>query len=134
MLKVSWLHRLLRITPGRMPRWVLSSSRCGGFDLLGLVGSLITFIWFFRYRTAMSLVAALVIMPVLFFAMMPIVNCERLARARRRRNECVFCGGALEKQMSENLPVCACRHNSANMSQPQDASAVARYSSPPDRE
>ena len=37
MLKVSWLHRLLRITPGRAPRWLCSPSSCEGLDLFGMV-------------------------------------------------------------------------------------------------
>ena len=126
MLKVSWLHRFLRIKPGRVPKWVGSPSSCGGLDLFSIVGAVILFLALFLCRTSILLAAALVILLVLFiiFAMMPFEACERLARARHRRNECIFCGRALEKQPSENLQVCGCHPDTANKPQPQSGSPL----------
>jgi hypothetical protein len=100
-----------------VPRWVCSSSCCG-LDLFSIVGSLIIFIMVVHSQTAISFAAAIAFLLVMIFATMPIVTCERLAHARRRRNECVFCGKALEKRESENFRGCECRHDPTNTPHP----------------
>jgi cobalamin biosynthesis protein CobD/CbiB len=111
MLKVSWLHSLLRIAPGRTPKWVCSPNSCTGLDFLSIVCALIFILAIFLAYTHLMLAATIVALLVLFVAavMMPFEACERTARARRRRNECVFCGRVLENQSLENPPVCGCR-------------------------
>jgi hypothetical protein len=125
MLKVSWLHRVFRFKPGRVPRWVCSASSCEGLDLFSVVGSVIFLLALSLFRTRTLLATGLVILLVLYaYPMTRFYNCERLARARRRRNECVFCGRALEKQSSENLQVCGRCPDTANTPQPQSGTPL----------
>ena len=111
MLKVSWLHRFLRIEPGRAPWWVCSRDSCAGIDVLSFVGSLISLLAMLLCRAHALVAAALAILTVMFaiYAMIPFETCERRARARRRRNECIFCGRALESQSPESFQGCQCR-------------------------
>ena len=91
--------------------------------MFGIVGGLVIVIVVMRYQTWISLAVAIVaILPILVFAAMPIAACERLARARRRRNECVYCGSALGNRPLEDCGICACRDHPANNPQPQSGS------------
>jgi histone acetyltransferase (RNA polymerase elongator complex component) len=71
--------------------------------------------------TAIGVVILLVLLVI--FVMMPFESCERLVRARRRRNECVFCGGAVDKRSSENSKVCSCHADGEESLEPQNGLA-----------
>jgi hypothetical protein len=88
------------------------------------VGSVILVLAVFLCRTNIFLPVALVILLVFYatLVIIPFEACERRARARRRQNNCIFCGRALEKQFSDNPPVCGCRQDAANTPQQQSDS------------
>jgi hypothetical protein len=94
--RTTTLHRLLGITPGAAPSWLCSPEGCRSFDLL--------------QATELVLFAGVVVLGVVrsswwpLLAVIPAMACfelrvhtpfeshERLWRARRRRDECPWCG------------------------------------------
>ena len=118
MLKVSWVHRILRIKPGRVPKWVCSPSSCAGLDLLSVVGSAVLLFALLLSRTSVVPAVALAVLLVWYviFVMIPFESCERSARARRRRNECVYCGRSLGKPTPESSLICGCSPHAVNPS------------------
>jgi hypothetical protein len=109
MLKVSWLHRVLHINPGLLPRWVCSYNRCGaGVNAFSALGSLMIVAAIILFRISLVAALALVALSALYgwFVVLPFEACESSARARRRRNECINCGRPLQQECSGSRGTC----------------------------
>jgi hypothetical protein len=97
----SQLHKRLGVTPGDIPAWLMST-HCEGFDLMVVIagipffagiacvglafGSSFWFVWL-----PLS-VACFTTVGLLCWAMEKLYAPERLARARKKRGECIWCG------------------------------------------
>ena len=103
----SWLHRMLRIEPGRVPRLLCAESECYGVDLLSLVAAVVVFAAVFLWRYSWYLSIACMATAVLFVCLdYSFRSRERLARARLRRGECVYCGAKWDKGASNTCVLC----------------------------
>lgn len=90
----SWLHRKLGMTPGDVPDWLITRHSCSSIDvimagmmpfILGTVICLAARLWLFSI-----LQVAFLVLVQQFVG--PFQSREFLARARRRRDECIWCG------------------------------------------
>jgi hypothetical protein len=92
----SLLHRLLGLTPGHAPTWICSRNSCEGLDLLIFVEVIAIFgACLLGQFHGLWWLLAVVVPAVIFFWLylhQPFANRERWGRARRRRDECVWCG------------------------------------------
>src|SRR6185437_8680392 len=109
MLKPSFAHRLLRITPGKIPRLLLNPSSCGAsLDLMSLAGSMLLLAALIVWRVSPSswpLIYAICTVTIALFCLeIGLSDCERLARARIRRGECVWCGAKCDHPHLDNCP------------------------------
>jgi hypothetical protein len=90
----SWLHRRLSMIPGHVPKWLCGNS-CEGVDvffllviisiLAGLLGSALLHPSVFFLTVALNCL-------FVCFIYLPFQYREHWGRARRRRDECVWCG------------------------------------------
>ncbi len=99
-LRPSFVHRLLRIQPGSAPEFLKSRDECLGMDLPTALGSAGLFGTMMLFTVLPVLAVALVVVfaPAYFMMVMPFDSAERLARARKRRNECTVCGSRLRSE------------------------------------
>ena len=61
---------------------------------------------YFHWSVRVLIVSILVIVPLEWFLFFPFRDCERFARARIRRKECVSCGANLEPSSGDFCPAC----------------------------
>jgi hypothetical protein len=109
-LQISLLHRALKIPPGQAKESFCRQSECRGVDYLE--AALLT-------AVLLAIISSVVAFPVtlllgggaLLFGLLidaPFRSCERLARARLRRRECINCGSKLgtAEAKSDTCPNC----------------------------
>ena len=85
-MKTTAVHRLLRVSPGSIPRWVLSDRVCGDSDVYTIV---VTVLMFFVYWSTQSVwwFGGFLLLAFGFdlFCVDRVRACERFARAEFRR-------------------------------------------------
>jgi len=108
VLQPSRLHRMLRMRPGRVPRWIASSGFCAGFDAISALQTTAIVAAIVLWQHALILAIVLIAAVVLFCVVLhiPFADVERFARARVRRRECVVCGATLVTHGAEECPNC----------------------------
>ena len=109
MLKPSPAHRLLGLQPGlASPKWFTAdfcNIHLDAFTLLASALILAVLVCWKVLRlswpipTVMGLAAALT-----FWLQLRFADCERIARARTRRGECVWCGAEADLPHSTGCP------------------------------
>ena len=107
----SFLHRLLGIRPGSAPEFLKSRDECDGLDLPTAIGSAGLFgtMMLFTVLPVLAVALLLVFAPAYFMIVQPFDSAERLARARRRRQECIVCGSALRSGKNDSCETCQAR-------------------------
>lgn len=93
-LQQSLLHRMIGVQPGCVPRWVSSAGGCARIDAISFSQSvvLVAAIVAWPQSLMLAIVLSLCIVVFILLFQLPFESVERLARARRRRGECVRCG------------------------------------------
>lgn len=81
------LHRLLRVPPGEVPRWLCSSNTCTGVDapLVLIMCAIGVSVWLFRESPTFALASIGVVLACAFALILPFETCERKARAKKRQ-------------------------------------------------
>ena|ERR1700733_1321181 len=94
----SLLHRWLRLTPGYAPKLVLAGGICNGFNLLSFLEVVIVLGAYMAWSKLGLWWLPMLLLPAAVLAFIfldyPFEQRERWGRARRRREECVWCGNA----------------------------------------